>query len=74
MICAFGKHETDCLLESAREGGHIRVGFENNRLHADGRVAQDNASRVQAVIDALPGDTPPLTDALAMQKLLGGCF
>lgn len=53
MTCAFGQGETDCLLASAKEGGDCRVGFENNFLHADGRVAKDNGARVSALVDAL---------------------
>lgn len=53
MTCAFGQGETDCLLASARMRGDCRVGFENNFLHSDGRVAQDNAARVSALLSAL---------------------
>ena len=53
MACAFGQGETECLIASAKAGGDCRVGFENNFLHADGRMAQDNAARVSALIDAL---------------------
>lgn len=38
---------------AAREGGHARVGFENNRLLADGSVAQDNAALVRQLVAAL---------------------
>jgi len=47
MVCAF----------AAAQGGHIRVGFENNRINEDGQVASSNAERVKAVcnrINALP--------------------
>ncbi len=55
MTCAFGQQETACLLASARAGGNCRVGFENNLLHEDGSVAEDNASRVRALVEALKG-------------------
>lgn len=45
-VCAFGRAETACLLAAARAGGKCRVGFENNRLCADGHIARDNAERV----------------------------
>ncbi|MEP6019529.1 MAG: 3-keto-5-aminohexanoate cleavage protein [Paracoccaceae bacterium] len=53
MLCAFGKEETDCLVQAARLGGKARVGFENSLWHADGSVAQDNAARVRTVSDLI---------------------
>ncbi|MBE9556246.1 MAG: 3-keto-5-aminohexanoate cleavage protein [Proteobacteria bacterium] len=43
-ICAFGARESACALTAAALGGHVRVGFENNFLMADGSVASDNAA------------------------------
>ena len=43
-ICAFGARECACALTAAALGGHVRVGFENNILLADGSVARDNAA------------------------------
>ncbi|KZX98881.1 MULTISPECIES: 3-keto-5-aminohexanoate cleavage protein [unclassified Sulfitobacter] len=48
--CAFGPNETACLIETMRHGGKARIGFENNRLNADGRVAVDNAERVAELV------------------------
>ena len=53
MICAFGENETECLVYAAARGGHVRVGFENNRLHPDGRIAINNAERVEDVCQSL---------------------
>lgn len=53
MICAFGQNETECLVYAASRGGHVRVGFENNRLHSDGRLAVNNAERVEDVCKSL---------------------
>jgi 3-keto-5-aminohexanoate cleavage enzyme len=52
-VCAFGRHETDCLVAARTLGGKVRVGFENNLLNADGRLARDNAERVREVAAAL---------------------
>jgi uncharacterized protein (DUF849 family) len=49
-VCAFGQNETACLRTAISLGGNVRVGFENNFLHADGQVATDNASRVREII------------------------
>lgn len=56
-VCAFGAGETACLVAAARQGGKLRVGFENSLWHADGSVARDNAARVAevaAAVAALP--------------------
>jgi uncharacterized protein (DUF849 family) len=59
--CAFGRHETDCLVAARTMGGKVRVGFENNFLNADGSLARDNAERVREVAAALACvDGPPL--------------
>jgi 3-keto-5-aminohexanoate cleavage enzyme len=52
-VCAFGLHETDCLVAAHALGGKVRVGFENNLLNADGSLARDNAERVREVVAAL---------------------
>lgn len=52
-LCAFGPHETDCLLAAVALGGKARIGFENNRLMRDGRVAHDNAERVAELVAEL---------------------
>ena len=60
-VCAFGPHETDCLVAARKMSGKVRVGFENNLLNADGSLARDNAERVREVAAALSCvDGPPL--------------
>ena len=49
MLCAFGTAETSCLVEAARRGGKMRVGFENSLWNANGSLAKDNAERVAEV-------------------------
>lgn len=55
MLCAFGHGETESLAEAARLGGKARAGFENSFWNADGRLAVDNAERIQEVDAALRG-------------------
>lgn len=71
MICAFGQHETACLCSAVGAGGHARVGFENNRHHADGSIAGDNVERVDALITALMQHNQTPCDRATMRKLLG---
>ncbi len=56
MICAFGPTETACLVETAKRGGKLRVGFENSLWNADGSLARDNAARVAEVRAALDAE------------------
>lgn len=53
-VCAFGIHETACVLNAARKGGKIRAGFENSFWHSDGQLATDNADRIRAICAELP--------------------
>lgn len=46
-VCAFGPKEGAVALTAAVLGGHSRVGFENNLLLGDGRVAPGNAALVE---------------------------
>ena len=49
-LCAFGRDERACLLAAIRAGGNVRVGFENNLETPEGRVLQDNAASVAALV------------------------
>jgi len=53
MVCAFGRGELACLEAAIRLGGHVRVGFENAIVDAEGNLATDNAERVALVADAV---------------------
>ena len=50
MLCAFGREETDCLVEAIRLGGKARIGFENSLWNRDGSVASDNTERVAELV------------------------
>lgn len=71
MICAFGQNETSCLAYAAARGGHVRVGFENNRLHPDGRVAINNAERVEDVRNSLSGTGNGIAVRSEISEVLG---
>ncbi|MBX2824903.1 MAG: 3-keto-5-aminohexanoate cleavage protein [Gammaproteobacteria bacterium] len=72
MICAFGSEETNCLTMAAAAGGHNRIGFENNRQHADGSIAANNTERVTALVTALAEQGRVPCDRSAMRAILGG--
>tara|TARA_B110000879_G_scaffold150593_1_gene195086 strand:- start:321 stop:1100 length:780 start_codon:yes stop_codon:yes gene_type:complete len=48
-VCAFGKNETNCLVAAYKQGGKIRVGFENSLWNSNGEIALSNADRVNDV-------------------------
>lgn len=52
-LCAFGRNETACLIETIRLGGKARIGFENNLFHPDGSLAESNAARVGDLVARL---------------------
>lgn len=58
MVCAFGSTETACLAYAAKNGGKMRVGFENSLWNADGSLARDNAERVTEVLASVQTLSP----------------
>ncbi|MCW6511187.1 BKACE family enzyme [Lichenifustis flavocetrariae] len=71
-VCAFGQGETAVLEAAMAAGGHMRVGFENSLLHADGRVAADNRERVAAIATLARGMGRPLAFGAQAAAILGG--
>ena len=54
FVCAFGKDEARCIDYALSQGGHARIGFENNLFLPNGKVAKSNAELVRiAAIDAV---------------------
>lgn len=49
MVCAFGPTEHDILVEAAKRGGDVRVGFENSLTDAHGLRWRDVAASVEAL-------------------------
>lgn len=54
MGCAFGAREASVAKAAALLGGHMRIGYENNILLADGMVAENNATLILQSATALP--------------------
>lgn len=72
FVCAFGMSEHPTMLAAAARGGHGRVGFENNIVLADGRVAPANASLVSELVESLPSSGRTLATAAQARALLSG--
>jgi uncharacterized protein (DUF849 family) len=65
-VCAFGQREQACLLEAARHGGDVRIGFENNLFSSRGDLARNNAEQVEDLVQALEKiDCVPMNAAQA---------
>ncbi len=55
--CCFGQNEQEIMLETTATGGHVRIGFENNLMLPDGRMARNNAQLIQHYLRGLPSDS-----------------
>ena len=51
-VCCFGRRENEAMLAATVNGGHVRIGFENNSLLCDGTVARDNAALIRQYRDS----------------------
>jgi len=70
-VCAFGPQECACVIAAAALGGHMRVGFENNLLLADGSLAPDNAALVRQAAEGARLLARPLADAATARAMFG---
>ena len=69
MVCAFGKNEFACLVEAAKLGGHVRIGFENTLVLKTGNLATDNRELITQFINAT--NRQPATTEQAKEILRG---
>ena len=71
MVCAFGQNEIATVLNAAKVGGHVRVGFENNLLSANGNTAASNAVQISDTVDQLQRSAYRVADIGQSWKILG---
>ena len=71
-VCAFGRHETACVVAAAALGGHARVRFENNLHLPDGTGAPDNAALVHAFVSAIAAIGLPIASPDEARRVLSG--
>jgi len=72
-LCAFGASEADCMREAIQQGGHCRVGFENNLFTADGKLALDNAALVSTASQSARLLKRSVASPRDARKMLGMC-
>ena len=71
FVCAFGSQEHECALAAIQSGGHARVGFENNLLLQDGRVAGGSAELVAELKAAARDSGRPIAGNAQTREILG---
>jgi 3-keto-5-aminohexanoate cleavage enzyme len=70
-LCAFGSTESVCMQAAIEQGGHCRVGFENNLQLAQGELASSNAdlvTQVRAIAQASPRGLGAIDAARALYE------
>lgn len=65
MVCAFGPQEYDVMIKAQSNGGHARVGFENNLYLKNGDIAPSTSALVKQLAESLD----PMTSLEARQLL-----
>lgn len=73
-VCAFGPKENACMRHALAEGGHVRVGFENNMVLPNGETAGYTADLVGLAADAARAAGRPPLAAAAVRALVGSWF
>lgn len=73
-VCAFGAKENACMARAIAEGGHVRVGFENNLLLPDGQRAASNADLVRLAADAAVAAGRAPLSAGEVRAMIAGWF
>ena len=63
-VCCFGPNENSAMLVAASQGGHVRIGFENNLQLADGTLAEDNAALIDQFTAGLTTRRPATADEI----------
>jgi len=71
FTCAFGSQEQDCVMAGIKQGGHARVGFENNLHQADGQLAASTAAQVYDLVRKLNESGQDVASSLQARELLG---
>lgn len=70
-VCAFGPTEGECMAQAARQGGHARVGFENNLWRPDGELAASNAELVGLARERIEAEGRRVMTPAEARRFLG---
>ncbi len=71
FVCAFGQSEANCIVEAIKQGGHARVGFENNSYLRTGNEADSTAQIIAQTRDEILKMGKDVATAHETRKLMG---
>ncbi len=71
FVCAFGAREQACVSAAINQGGHARVGFENNLQLPDGEIASSTAELVSDLSVAILATDRPIASSEQARQILG---
>ena len=70
-VCAIGKYEFPMVMLSIIQGGHARVGFEDNVYLSKGKLAKSNGELVEKVVSIAEEHGRNIASPLESRKILG---
>jgi len=70
-VCALGRHEIPMCTAAMIQGGHVRVGFEDNVFIRKGELAKSNADLVKKMANIAKELERPIADPSETRKILG---
>ncbi len=70
-VAGIGRHQLPLALVSLVEGGHVRVGFEDNIYYRKGELATSNAQLVERVVRMAVELGRPVAEPQAAASILG---
>ncbi len=70
-VCALGRNEIPMCTAAMIQGGHVRVGFEDNVFIRKGELAKSNADLVKKMANIAKELERPIADPTEARKLLG---
>jgi uncharacterized protein (DUF849 family) len=71
FTCAFGREEQACVMAGIKNGGHARIGFENNLYLPSGELASSTASLVDSLTNEVRSSGRIVADPAQTRTLLG---
>lgn len=71
FVCAFGAKEQACVSTAINQGGHARVGFENNLRLPSGEIASSTAELVSELSVAIQATDRPIASSGQTRQILG---
>jgi 3-keto-5-aminohexanoate cleavage enzyme len=70
-VCALGRNEIPMCTAAMIQGGHVRVGFEDNIFIRKGEHAKSNADLVRKMVNIAKELERPIADPSETRKILG---